>query len=156
MVDGIPGTEIAEQLMTRPDGATMDEIVAATGGPQYNVLKKLERGGYRIRKVKEGRATRYFATAPADPSYTATLTSKGQVTVPQEVRRQLRLRSGQQLKFTVESDRRIVVTPLYRRLSELVGILPKPKRTVTLEEMDKAIRQAAVERYQRAVGRKRR
>jgi antitoxin PrlF len=156
MVEDTPGTRIAEQLMTRPDGATMDEIVAATGGPQYNVLKKLERGGYRIRKVKEGRATRYFATAPADPSYTATLTGKGQVTVPQEVREKLQLRSGQQLKFTIENGRRVVVTPLYRRLSELVGILPKPKRTVTLEEMDKAIRQAAVDRYVRAVGRKKR
>ena len=27
-----PGTKIAEQMMTRPDGATMDEIVAATAG----------------------------------------------------------------------------------------------------------------------------
>jgi antitoxin PrlF len=154
-VDDRLGTKLAEQLMTRPDGATMDEIVAATGGPQYNVLKKLERGGYRIRKVKEGRATRYFATAPASPSYTATLTSKGQVTVPQEVREQLRLHRGQQLKFTIESDR-VLITPLYRRLSELVGILPKPKRTVTLEEMDTVIAQAAVDRYKRAVGRKRR
>ena len=155
MVEDRPGTKIAEQLMTRPDGATMDEIVAATGGPQYNVLKKLERGGYRIRKVKEGRATRYFATAPASAAYTATLTSKGQVTVPQEVREHFRLRSGQQLKFTIENGR-VVVTPFYRRLSELAGILPKPKRIVTLEEMDKVIQQAAVDRYMRAVSRKKR
>jgi antitoxin PrlF len=155
MIDDRPGTKIAEHLMTRPDGATMDEIVAATGGPQYNVLKKLERGGYQIRKVKEGKATRYFAKPPADPSYTATLTSKGQVTIPQEVRTQLRLLGGQQLKFTIEGSR-MVVTPLYRRLSELSGILPKPKRTVSLEELDKVIQQAAVDRYLRAVGRKKR
>jgi AbrB family looped-hinge helix DNA binding protein len=154
VAEDTPGTKLAEQLMTRPDGATMDEIVAATGGPQYNVLKRLERGGYRIRKVKEGKATRYFATPPADPSYIATLTTKGQVTVPQEVRERLRLGSGQQLKFTIDNGSRIVVTPLYRRLSELAGILPKPKRTVTLEDMDKAVRQAAVDRYARAVGRK--
>src|ERR1700690_3281413 len=115
-----PGTKIAEQLLTRPG--------AATGGPQYNVLRRLEGRGYRIRKVKEGKATRYYARPPASPSYTATLTSKGQVTVPQEVREQLRLANGQELKFTVEGDR-AVITPLYRRLSELVGILPKPKRT---------------------------
>jgi antitoxin PrlF len=155
MTDDRPGTKIAEQLMTRPDGATMDEIVAATGGPQYNVLRRLQGRGYRIHKVKQGKATRYFATAPDNPSYTTTLTSKGQVTVPQEVREQLRLRGGQQLKFTVEGDR-VIVTPLYRRLSELFGILPKPKRTVTLEEMDKVVRQAAVDRYLRAVSRKER
>jgi len=67
VVEDRPGTKIAEQMMTRPDGATMDEIVAATGGPQYNVLRRLEGRGYRIRKVKEGRATRYFAKAPATP-----------------------------------------------------------------------------------------
>jgi antitoxin PrlF len=154
-MDDRPGTKIAEQLMTRPDGATMDEIVAATGGPQYNVLRRLEGRGYRIRKVKEGRATRYFASAPASPSYTATLTSKGQVTVPQQVREQLRLRNGQELKFTVEGHR-MVVTPFYRRLSELVGILPKPKRTISFEEMDEVIQQAAVDRYMRAIGRKKR
>jgi antitoxin PrlF len=154
-MDDRPGTKIAEQLMTRPDGATMDEIVAATGGPQYNVLRRLEGRGYRIRKVKEGRATRYFASAPASPSYTGTLTSKGQVTVPQQVREQLRLRGGQELKFTVDGDR-MVVTPLYRRLGELVGILPKPKRTISFEEMDDVIQQAAVDRYMRAIGRKKR
>lgn len=155
MIEDAPGTKIAEQLMTRPDGATMDEIITATGGPQYNVLRRLEGRGYRIRKVKEGRATRYFATAPASLSYPATLSSKGQVTIPQQVREQLRLRRGQDLTVTVEGDR-MVVTPLYRRLSELVGILPKPKRTVSLEEMDQVIRRAAVDRYMRAVGRKKR
>jgi AbrB family looped-hinge helix DNA binding protein len=156
MTEDSPGTKIAEQLMTRPNGATMDEIIAVTGGPQYNTLKKLEHGGYRIRKVKEGRATRYFATPPVAPSYAATLTSKGQVTIPQEVREKLRLYSGQQLKFAIESGNRVVMTPVYRRLSELTGILPKPKRTLTLEEMDEVIAQAAVDRYLRAVGRKKR
>ncbi|MGA8155242.1 MAG: hypothetical protein WB822_03315, partial [Rhodoplanes sp.] len=93
MNEHIPGTKLAEQLLVRPEGATMDEIVAATGGPQYNVLRKLEGRGYRIRKVKEGRATRYFATPPDAPSFEATITSKGQVTIPQDVRDRLRLRS---------------------------------------------------------------
>ena len=65
MVEDRPGTKIAEQMMTRPDVATVDEIVAATGGPQYNVLRRLEGRGYRIRKVKEGRATRFLSSSPA-------------------------------------------------------------------------------------------
>lgn len=156
MTTDAPGTKIAERLMTRPEGATMDEIVAATGGPRYNVLRKLQGRGYRIRKVKESKATRYFAAPPAAPSCKATMTGKGQVTIPKEVREKLRLRSGQQLRFTIEDGDRAVITPVYRRLSELVGILPKPKRISTLEEMDKAVAQAAVGRYLRAVGRKRR
>ena len=156
MNEHFPGTKIAERLMVQPRGATMDEIAAATGGPQYNVLKKLEGRGYRIRKVKEGRTTRYFAEPPAAPSYEATITSKGQVTIPKEVREKLGLRSGHRLQFTVEDGKRAVVTPAAKRLSELVGILPKPKRVVSIEEMDEAIGKAAVERFQRAVGRKKR
>jgi antitoxin PrlF len=148
----IPGTKLAEQLIARPEGATMDEIIAATGGPQYNVLRKLEGRGYRIRKVKEGSATRYFATPPAAPSFEATLTSKGQVTIPQEVRERLRVRSGHKLRFTIEEGNRVVVTPVSTRLSELAGLLGKPKRAATLEDMEEAVQEAAVERYLSAIG----
>jgi AbrB family looped-hinge helix DNA binding protein len=134
----------------------MDEIIAATGGPQYNVLRKLEGRGYRIRKVKEGRATRYFATPPAAPSFEATLTGKGQVTIPQEVRERLRLRSGRKVRFTIEDAGRAVLTPVHTRLGDLAGILGKSPRSATLEEMDAAIRNGAVGRYRRAVGGKKR
>ncbi|MGA3311057.1 MAG: AbrB/MazE/SpoVT family DNA-binding domain-containing protein [Xanthobacteraceae bacterium] len=133
----------------------MDEIIAVTGGPQYNVLKRLEARGYRLRKVKEGRETRYFAQAPASPSYEATVTSKGQITLPKEVRERLRVRDGGKVRFTFEDGDRIVVTNGGPRLSDLFGILGKPPRSATLEEMDEAIRDAAVARYLRAVGRKR-
>src|ERR1700704_3629833 len=150
----LPGTKLAERLLSQPNGATMAEVIAAVGGPQYNVLKRLEARGYRIRKVKEGKETRYFAEPPAMQSFQATMTSKGQVTIPQEVREQLRLRNGQKLKFTVENRTRVIVTPMFTRLSELAGILGKPKRSATIEEMDEAIRNAAVERYLRAGRRK--
>lgn len=154
MNEHLPGTKLAERLLTRPKGATMAEIMGAAGGPQYNVLKRLEARGYRIRKVKEGKETRYFAEPPATQSFEATMTSKGQVTVPQEIRDRLRLRSGQRLKFTIEDGNRVVIAQSYARLSELVGVLPKPKRTVTVEEMDEAIHKAAIDRSLRTVGKK--
>ena len=42
MAEHVPGSKIAEQLLTQSGGATMAEIIAAAGGPQYNILKKLE------------------------------------------------------------------------------------------------------------------
>jgi AbrB family looped-hinge helix DNA binding protein len=83
------------------------------------------------------------------------MTSKGQVTIPQEIRNRLRLHREQKLQFTVEDQNRIVITPVFTRLGDLAGILPATKRTVTLEEMDEAIRDSAASRYLRAVGRKR-
>jgi antitoxin PrlF len=155
MNEHLPGTKLAERLLTQPGGATMAEIIAAAGGPQYNVLKKLEARGYRIRKVKEGKETRYFADPPAAQSFQSTVTSKGQVTIPQEIRDRLRLRRGQQIQFRLEDQNRVVMTPVFSRLSELVGILPRPKRIVTIDEMDEAIRKAAVNRSVRAVSKKR-
>jgi hypothetical protein len=39
--------------------------------------------------------------------------------------------------------------PAKRDISELVGILPKPKRALTIEEMDEAIARAVAEKFSR-------
>ena len=41
----ITKSTLAEQMLTAQSGATMDEIIAATGGPQYNVLRILRGAG---------------------------------------------------------------------------------------------------------------
>jgi AbrB family looped-hinge helix DNA binding protein len=150
MNEHVPSTKTAERLLTRPEGATMPEIIAATGGPQYNLLKKLEGRGYRIRKVKEGRATRYYAEPPAAPSFEATVTSKGQVTIPREVRERLGLRDGQKVRFTLEGGNRVTVAPAEHSILDFVGSLPKPERAATIEEMEEGIRRGAAERYRRS------
>jgi AbrB family looped-hinge helix DNA binding protein len=148
----IPGTKIAEALLTRPEGATMAEIIAATGGPQYNLLKRLKAVGYAIRKTKDADATRYFAVAPPSRTYLATVSGKGQVTLPKAIRERLRLREGQRVRFSVEDGNRVVLSPVVRRLGELHGMLPKPKRVLSLDEIDAAIGRSATERFRRTAG----
>ena len=155
MDERVSKTKMTERLLIRAGGATMRDIIAATGGPQYNELKRLAARGYAVRKVKEGNETRYFATPPAAAIFQATVTDKGQVTIPIEVRKRMRLRSGHRLQFAVENPNRAVITPIGAKLSDLVGILGKPTRSATLEEMDQGIRRAVVDKYLRAVGKKR-
>ena len=140
-------TATARQMLTRPEGATMAEIIEATGAPQYNELKRLGARGYVIRRVRQGNATRYFAEAPADPSFESTITSNGQVTIPREVRQRLGLHAGGKVRFSVENGNRAVVTSAGHRLSDLFGMLGRPPRSLTPEEMDEAIGRAAVERF---------
>jgi antitoxin PrlF len=154
MDERVTKTKVAERLLMRPGGATMREILAATGGPQYNELKRLAGRGYAIRKVKEGSETRYFVVPPISPSFEATVTDKGQVTIPREVREHLQLHSGQKLRFVVKEGKEAVLMPVANRLSDLAGMLGKPRRSATLEEMDEAIGRAIVDRYLRAVGKK--
>jgi antitoxin PrlF len=69
----------------------------------------------------------------------ATLTTKGQITVPREVRRRLNLRPGDRLDFRIAPDGRVSVEPAQRRVRELFGILHRPgRKPVAVEDMNRA------------------
>ena len=72
----------------------------------------------------------------------ATVTSKGQMTLPKAVRDQLGIVTGDQLDVSVEG-KRIVLIPKTLHLSDIYSILPARKRTVSLNEMEEAIERAA-------------
>jgi antitoxin PrlF len=70
----------------------------------------------------------------------STITSKGQTTIPKEVREKLNLRPGDKINFTVESDGRVYIQPLNVDVEELSGILHKPgRKVVSIEEMNQVI-----------------
>ena len=69
----------------------------------------------------------------------STLTSKGQITVPSAIRKQLKLQPGDRLDFVLREDGHIEVVPVRGSITALKGGVPKPKRPVTLAEMDAAI-----------------
>lgn len=76
---------------------------------------------------------------------TATVTSKGQVTIPVEVRRNLGLKTGSRIEFILTDAGIYQLVPVTGTVKALRGIVPRLERTVTLEEMDEAIAAAAVE-----------
>lgn len=77
---------------------------------------------------------------------TATLTSRGQTTVPKKIREHLRLRPGDRIEFVIEEDGRVMLLPASFDAADLAGILPRPKRAVTLAEMESAIRRRSTRR----------
>jgi AbrB family looped-hinge helix DNA binding protein len=79
----------------------------------------------------------------------AKMTSKGQITVPKDVRQKLGLRPGDRIRFILEADGRVRLMPAKRDIAELVGFLPKPKRALSIEEMDEAIGRAVAEKFAR-------
>ncbi|MGD0866044.1 MAG: AbrB/MazE/SpoVT family DNA-binding domain-containing protein [Rhizomicrobium sp.] len=148
MDERLSGPAQAEKLLTGARGATMDELIAATGGPQYNLLRRLAARGYKIRKVKEGRATRYRAVAPPQGSFEMRVGNKGQVTLPKEVREKLGARSGDNVKFVVTNGQ-VEMQPVNLSVTRLAGILGKPHKHVTLKQMDEALTKGAVGRHRR-------
>jgi AbrB family looped-hinge helix DNA binding protein len=77
---------------------------------------------------------------------TATLTSKGQTTIPKDIRDRLHLKPGDRLEFVVQPDGKVLMIPATIDVRDLKGILPKPKRKLSLDDIDRVIRDAAVER----------
>ena len=74
---------------------------------------------------------------------TATLTTKGQLTVPKPIRDRLRLRPGDLVDFFVTEDGDVRVRAGTVDVSELRGLLRKPgRKRVSIEAMDAAIRAA--------------
>ena len=68
---------------------------------------------------------------------TTTMTTKGQVTVPREIRDRLGLKSGDRMAFTMLSDGTIVMRPKTRRLADLAGSLTRPGQPkVSIEDMN--------------------
>jgi AbrB family looped-hinge helix DNA binding protein len=70
----------------------------------------------------------------------ATVTSKGQITIPQAVRAKVKITSGSQLEFQVKDDNTIVVHLVSHEISDLKGMVKsRRKKPPTLGEMKDAI-----------------
>ena len=69
----------------------------------------------------------------------AIMTSRGQITIPVEIREKLGLVSGNKLEFLLSEDR-VIILPINRSVRNLKGILPKPQITLTCEEMNEVIK----------------
>ncbi len=65
-----------------------------------------------------------------------TLTTKGQTTIPKEIRERLGLEAGDKLVFTVLSDDTVIMRAKTRKLLDIAGSLTRPGQpSVAVEEM---------------------
>lgn len=95
-----------------------------------------------------------MASIAKKETFIGRMTSKGQTTVPKEIRDQLGLSEGAQVEWILE-DGKATIKPRTRRAVDLAGFLGKPPSGagLTIEEMDDVIADGIVERFERAVKR---
>jgi len=74
----------------------------------------------------------------------STITSKGQITVPKEVRDVLGLKTGDRVDFRLEKDGSARMLPLSRKVSDVFGMLShyKRKQPVSIKEMHNNLKKA--------------
>ena len=70
---------------------------------------------------------------------TITLTSKGQLTIPRQLREALGLAAGARLQASIDGRGRLVLVPSRYEPEELFRHRPPVDRVMSLEEMERAI-----------------
>ncbi len=68
----------------------------------------------------------------------ATLTSKGQTTIPKEIRDSLHMKAGDRMTFTLMPDATVVMRVKSKSITELAGVLyKKGRKTVPAEQLSR-------------------
>jgi len=74
------------------------------------------------------------------------LTSKGQTTIPKEIRDALGLKPGDRIRFVLEDDNRVVLSVPKRTIEDLAGMFYDPNREpVSIEQMNEDMKQAVAD-----------
>ena len=69
----------------------------------------------------------------------ATVTSKGQITIPAEVRAALGVSFGDRVDFIEVEKGRFVIVPATCSIQMLKGLIPKPKKPVSIDDMNAVV-----------------
>jgi len=72
----------------------------------------------------------------------ATITSKGQITIPKGIRKSLCLKSGDKINFILDGNE-VKFLPVTRDISTLKGLVKIPSKPVSLEDMENTIKARA-------------
>lgn len=78
----------------------------------------------------------------------ATLTTKGQVTIPKIIRDALKLAAGDKIEIIVTDKREAVIRPVSKKVDDVFGKLHKPgRKAASLEAMDDAVRNRMKDKF---------
>jgi AbrB family looped-hinge helix DNA binding protein len=77
---------------------------------------------------------------------TAILSTKGQITIPAAVREKLGVTTGDRVEFVELADGQIALVPAVEDVRTLKGMVRKPRRPISVEEMHRIVRKRAAER----------
>ena len=70
-----------------------------------------------------------------------TITTKGQITIPKEVRDTLSLTAGDKVEFVLIDKREALIRPVSKKVDDVFGLLHKPgRKAVSVEQMTEGIR----------------
>lgn len=88
---------------------------------------------------KKAKTGRFVAVNPGSRSHTTKVTTKGQITVPKQIREHLKLTKGDRIEFLIGVNGKVTIMPATADVRQLKGMVTKPAQNVTVADMNKAI-----------------
>lgn len=82
---------------------------------------------------------------------TATMTTKGQLTVPADIRVKFGLRAGEKVDFTVNAAGDLVLRPRTGDIRALRGLIAYDGPPISIETINAAIGEAGAETFRRSL-----
>jgi antitoxin PrlF len=83
---------------------------------------------------------------------TATVTSKGQITIPLKVRQALSVDAGDRVEFVEHEPGQFLLLAANRSVKDLKGLFAPPRRAVSIQAMNRAIAQTGMSAGTSAAG----
>jgi AbrB family looped-hinge helix DNA binding protein len=88
---------------------------------------------------KSVKTAKFISSNPGSRSHTTKVTAKGQITVPKPIREHLKLAKGDRIEFLIGVNGEVTIMPATADVRKLKGMVAKPSKPVTVEEMNRAI-----------------
>lgn len=71
----------------------------------------------------------------------STVTAKGQVTIPKNIRTLLKIDRGSRVEFLVDKSGTVSILPVASDVTALKGMIAKPNKYVSIEDMNNAVQE---------------
>lgn len=79
----------------------------------------------------------------------ATITTKGQVTIPKDIRESLKLHAGDKIEILVTANGEAIIRPVSKKVDEMFCKLHKPcRKAVSVDSMNNAIQERMKDKFQ--------
>lgn len=83
---------------------------------------------------------------------TSTVTSRGQTTIPRDIRKKMHLQAGDRIEWVERNDGHIEIIPITRDAADVAGMFRDwVKKPVSVEDMNKKARQLAAGRFRQGL-----
>jgi len=78
----------------------------------------------------------------------ATITAKGQVTIPKTIRDCLKIQTGDKIEIILTKDREAIIRPISKKVDDIFGKLHKSgKPSVSIDAMEEAVKKRMTKKF---------